>query len=157
MYRQGPLGGQSQQGRLRYQGTYPTYFNSPVYNNPMQQQQGFRRNMDQTYPPYSTGQQQNSQQQPYVNARQSMYIPPQQSYSQASRPTALSADPILGVISQLMEQMNRMNSRMDEIQDFVKTNIPASTNNKKGKQVSFSGQLPSQATINLRNQGSSSS
>ena len=32
----------------------------PVYNNPMQQQQGFRRNTDQMYPPYSTGQQQNS-------------------------------------------------------------------------------------------------
>ena len=56
-----------------------------------------------------------------------------------------------------MEQMNRMNSRVDEIQDFVKTNIPTSTDNKKGKQVSFSNQLPSQATINLRNQGASSS
>ena len=40
-----------------------------------------------------------------------------------------------------------MNSRVDEIQDFVKTNIPTSTD-KKGKQVSFSDQLPSQATIN---------
>ena len=34
-------------------------------------------------------------------------------------------------------------SRVDEIQDFVKTNIPTSTDNKKGKQVSFSDQLPS--------------
>ena len=56
-----------------------------------------------------------------------------------------------------MEQMSRMNSRVDEIQDFVKTNIPTLTDNKKGKQVSFSDQLPSQATINPRNQGSSSS
>ena len=56
-----------------------------------------------------------------------------------------------------MEQMNRMNSRVDKIQDFVKTNIPTSTDNNKGKQVSFSDQLPSQATINPRNQGSSSS
>ena len=56
-----------------------------------------------------------------------------------------------------MEQMNRMNSYVDEIQDFIKTNIPAATDNKKGKQVSFSNQLPSQATINLRNQGASSS
>ena len=54
-----------------------------------------------------------------------------------------------------MEQMNRMNSRVDEIQDFVKTDIPTSTDNKKGKQVSFSDQLPSQATTNPRNQGSS--
>ena len=56
-----------------------------------------------------------------------------------------------------MEQMNRMNSRVDEIEDFVKTNIPTSSDNKKGKQVSFCDQLPSQATINPRNQGSSSS
>ena len=63
----------------------------------------------------------------------------------------------MGAISQLMEQMNRMNSHVDEIQDFVKTNISISTDNKKGKQVSFSDQLPSQATINPKNQGSSSS
>ena len=56
-----------------------------------------------------------------------------------------------------MEQMNRMNSRVDEIRDFVKTSIPTLTDNKKGKQVSFSDQLPSHATVNPRNQGSSSS
>ena len=56
-----------------------------------------------------------------------------------------------------MEQMNIMNSRMDKIHDFVKMNIPTMTDNKKGKQVSFSDQLPSQATINPRNQGASSS
>ena len=36
-------------------------------------------------------------------------------------------------------------------------NIPTSTDNKKGKEVSFSNQLRSQATINPRNQGASSS
>ena len=60
VYRQGPPGGPSQQGRPNYQGTYPNYFNNPVYNNPMQQQ-GFRPNTNQAYPPsYNTGQQQNS-------------------------------------------------------------------------------------------------
>ena len=142
MYRQGPPGGPSQQGRPNYQGTYPNYLNNPVYNNPMQQQE-FRWNTNQAYPPsYNTDQQQNSQLQPFANARQSTYILPQQSYNQAPRPTAPSAHPILGAISQLMEQMNRMNSRVDEIHDFVKTNIPTSTDNKKGKQVSFSDQLP---------------
>ena len=115
MYRQCPPGGQSQQGRPNYQVTYPTYFNNHVYHNPMQQQQGFRRNADQMYPPFSTGQQQNSQQQPYSNARHSTYILPQQLYNQAPQPTAPSADPILGAISQLIEQMSRMNSRVDEI------------------------------------------
>ena len=56
-----------------------------------------------------------------------------------------------------MVQMNRINSRVDEIHDFVKTNIPTSTDNKKGKQVYFFDQLPSHATINPRNQGASSS
>ena len=99
--------------------------------------------MDQAYPPYNTGQQQNSQQQPYANARQSTYIALQQSCNQALRPTVPSADPILGAISQLMEQLNRMNSCVHKIQDFVKMNIPTSTDNKKDKQVSFSDQLPS--------------
>ena len=51
-----------------------------------------------------------------------------------------------------MEQMTRMNSRVDEIQDFVKTNVQPATD-KKGKQVTFTDQLPSQATTNSRNQG----
>ena len=49
----------------------------------------------------------------------------------------------------------RMNSRMDEIQDFVKTNVQLTTD-KKGKQVAFTDQLPSQAMANPRNQGASS-
>ena len=55
-----------------------------------------------------------------------------------------------------MEQMTRMNSRVDEIQDFVKTNVQLMTD-KKGKQVTFTDQLSSQATANTRNQGVSSS
>ena len=55
-----------------------------------------------------------------------------------------------------MEQMTWMNSRVDEIQDFVKTNVQPTTE-KKGKQVTFTDQLPSQATANPRNQGVSSS
>ena len=52
--------------------------------------------------------------------------------------------------------MTRMKSRVDEIQDFVKMNVQPMTN-KKGKQVSFSDQLPPQAKANLRNQGASTS
>ena len=55
-----------------------------------------------------------------------------------------------------MEQMTRMNSRVDETQDFVKTNVQLTTN-KKGKKVPFTDQLPSQDTANSRNQGASSS
>ena len=46
---------------------------------------------------------------------------------------------------------------MDEIQDFVKTNVPLVIENKKGKQVSFSDQLPSQVTANQINEGASPS
>ena len=55
-----------------------------------------------------------------------------------------------------MEKMTRMNSCVDEIQDFVKMNVQPMTD-KKGKQVTFTDQLPSQATANPRNQGASSS
>ena len=50
----------------------------------------------------------------------------------------------------------RMNSCAEEIQDFIKTNVQP-TADKKGKQVTFTNQLTSQATANPRNQGASSS
>ena len=52
--------------------------------------------------------------------------------------------------------MNRMNSHVNEIYDFVKMNVSLATDNEKVKQVSFSYQLPSQATSNPRNQGAPS-
>ena len=113
MLRQGPLGGPTQNRRPNYPGTYPKYYNAPVFNNPLQNA-GFRRNNDQPYPPLYNGYQ---QQQPYTNQRQSSFVPltQPQAYTQASRWTALASDPILGAISQMMEQMTRMNSRVDEI------------------------------------------
>ena len=37
MYRQGPIGGPSQQGRLNYSSTHPNYYNNHVvYHNPSQ-------------------------------------------------------------------------------------------------------------------------
>ena len=56
-----------------------------------------------------------------------------------------------------MEHMTSMNSLMDEIHEFMKMNVPPIVDNKKGKQVSFSSQLPLQATTDPRNQGASSS
>ena len=49
-----------------------------------------------------------------------------------------------------------MNSRVEKIQDFIKKNVQPTTD-KKGKQVTFTNQLPSQATANPRNQGALSS
>ena len=46
MYRQGPSGGPSQQGRLNYPSTYPNQYNTPVFNN-SSQNNGYRRNNDQ--------------------------------------------------------------------------------------------------------------
>ena len=53
-----------------------------------------------------------------------------------------------------MEQMTRMNSHLEEIQDFIKRKVQPMAD-KKGKKVSFFDQLPLQATTNTRNQGSS--
>ena len=49
--------------------------------------------------------------------------------------------------------MNRINLHVDEIQDFIKTNVPLAIDNKKDKKVSFSDQLPLQVIANPRNQG----
>ena len=57
MFRQGPLGGTTQQGRPNYPGTYPNYYNTPIFNN-SSQNAGFRRNNDQPYPPPYNVQQQ---------------------------------------------------------------------------------------------------
>ena len=55
-----------------------------------------------------------------------------------------------------MEHMKGMNSRVDDIQDFVKTNVQPTTD-KKVKQVNFTDQLSSHVTDNARNQGALSS
>ena len=137
MYRQGPSGGPNQQGRPNYPGNYCNQYNTPIFNN-SSQNNGYRRSNDQPYPPQYNGQQN------YPNQRQSTFVPPTQpqAYTQAPRQTMPASDPILGAILQLMEQMTRMNSRVDEIQDFVKTNVQP-TSDKKGKQVTFTDQLPS--------------
>ena len=100
MYRQGPSGGPSQQGRSNYLGTYPNHYNTPVFNN-SSQNNGYRRNNDQPYPPQYNGQ----QQQTYPNQRQSSFVPPTQpqAYTQAPRQTMPASDPILSAISQLIE------------------------------------------------------
>ena len=49
-----------------------------------------------------------------------------------------------------------MNLRVDEIQEFIKTNVQLTTD-KKGKRVLFFDQLSSQVTANPRNQGALSS
>ena len=136
-------------------GTYPDYYNTHVFINPTQNA-GFRRNNDQPYPPSYNGQQQ--QHQPYATQRLSTFIAPTkpQAYTQAPRQTAPVSDLILGTISQLMGQMMWMNSLVDEIHDFVKTNVQLTTK-KKRKQVTFTYQLTSHAIANPRNQGASSS
>ena len=98
MYRQGPSGGPSQQGRPNYLGNYPSQYNTPVFNN-SSQNNGYRRNNDQPYPPQYNGQQN------YPNQRQSSFVLPTQlqAYTQALRQTTPASDPILGAISQLME------------------------------------------------------
>ena len=155
MFKQGPSGGPTQQGQPNYPVTYPNYYNTPVFNNNPSHHARFRRSNDQPYPLSYNGQKQH--QQPYTNQRQSFVPQTQlQAYTHASRQTALAFDLILGAISQLMEQMTRMNSVLDKIQDFIKTKVQPKID-KKGKQVTFTNQLPSQATANPRNRGASSS
>ena len=57
MFRWGPSGGPTQQGRSKYPGAYLNYYNTPVFNNNSLQDAGFRRNNDQPYPPSYNDQQ----------------------------------------------------------------------------------------------------
>ena len=82
MYRQGPSGGLTQQGRPNIPGTYPNCYNTLVFNNPMQNA-GYRRNSDQLYPPHYNGQQ---QQQSYPNKKQSTFVLPTQSQAFTQAP-----------------------------------------------------------------------
>ena len=134
-YRQGPSGRPTQHGRPNFLGTYPNYYNTPIFNN-FSQNNGYRRNNDQPYPPSYNGEQQHKPS--YPNQRQSSFVPPTQpqAFTQAPRQTAPASDPILGAILKLMEQMTWMNLCVDEIQDFVKTNVQATTD-KKSKQFTF--------------------
>ena len=86
---------------------------------------------------YKTSQQKYPQLQPYANTRQSTYISPQPPYIPTPRQTAPPLNPILGAILQFVEQVNIINSLVDEIHDFIKMNIPVMTDNKKVKKVSF--------------------
>ena len=90
MYRQGLSGGPSQQGRPNYPGNYSNQYNTPVFNNSLQNN-GYRRNNDQPYPP-----QYNSQQN-YPNQRPSSFVPltQPQAYTQAPCQTTPASDPIL--------------------------------------------------------------
>ena len=97
LYRQGPSRGSSQQGRPNYPGNYPNQYNTHVFNNSSQNNR-YRRNNDQPYPPQYNGQQS------YPNQRQSSFIPPTQpqAYTQAPCQTTPTFDSILDTISQLV-------------------------------------------------------
>ena len=59
MYRQGPMGGPSQQAQPSDLGSYSNYYSNHVFNKNPSQSAGFRRNNSQTYPPtYNTSKQQ---------------------------------------------------------------------------------------------------
>ena len=87
MYRQGPSRGPSQQGRPNYPGNYPSQYNTPVFNN-SSQNNGYRRNNDQPYPPQYNGQKN------YPNQRQSSFVSlaKPQAYTQAPRQTTPNHD-----------------------------------------------------------------
>ena len=52
IYRQGPQGRPSQQGRSNYLSAYPNYYNNnPIFYNNVLHRAGLRRNTDQAYPP----------------------------------------------------------------------------------------------------------
>ena len=75
-------------------------------------------------------------------------------------PPAPSVDPVMSALAQMMSKLNEVSDRLDRLDrvEGAKAQCSdASTEQRKGKRVEFSDQLPSQPIANPRNVGQASS
>ena len=72
-------------------------------------------------------------------------------------PPAPSVDPVMSALAQMMSKLNEVSDRLDRVEGAKAQCSDASTEQRKGKRVEFSDQLPSQPLANPRNVGQASS
>ena len=72
-------------------------------------------------------------------------------------PPAPSVDPVMSALAQMMSKLNEVSDRLNRVIGAKAQFSDASTDQRKGKRVEFSDQLPSQPLANLRNVGQASS
>ena len=72
-------------------------------------------------------------------------------------PPAPSIDPVMSALAQMMSKLNEVSDRIDQVEGAKAQCCDASTEQRKGKRVESSDQLPSQPLANPRNVGQASS
>ena len=72
-------------------------------------------------------------------------------------PPTPSVDPIMRALAQMMSKLNEVSDRLDRVEGAKAQCSDASTEQRKGKQVEFIDQSPSQPLANPRNVGQASS
>ena len=58
-------------------------------------------------------------------------------------PSAPSVDPVMSALAQMMSKLNEVSDRLDRVEGAKAPCSDASTEQRKGKRVEFSDQLPS--------------
>ena len=140
--------GLCQAGRSTYPNQGYSSFHNPTY---AQQRSGQHTSYHQPYgsAPQHTG-----------NPRLTSFapgIPPAVTPPSAVPPPTPSVDPVMSALAQMMSKLNEVSDRLDRVEGAKAQCSDASTEQRKGKGVEFSDQLPSQPLANPRNVGQASS
>ena len=140
--------GLSQAGRSTYPNQGYSTFHNPTY---AQQRSGQHTSYHQ---PYGSASQHmgNPRPTPFAPGIPRAVTPPP-----AIPPPAPSVDPVMSALAQMMSKLNEVSDRLDRVEGAKAQCSDASTEQRKGKRVEFSDQLPSQPLVNPRNVGQASS
>ena len=140
--------GLSQAGRSTYPNQGYSSFHNPTY---VQQRSGQHTSYHQPY---------GSAPQHMGNSRPTSFapgIPRAVTPPPAIPPPSPSVDPVMSALAQMMSKLNEVSDRLDRVEGPKAQCSDASTEQRKGKRVEFSDQLPSQPLENPRNVGQASS
>ena len=157
---------------MAFQGQFPFQPNPTTYPGLSQAgrstypNQGYSSLHNPTYVQQRSGQH-TSYHQPYGSAPQHMGnsrptyfapgIPRAVTPPPAVPPLAPSVDPVMSALAQMMSKLNEVSDRLDRVEGAKAQCSDTSTEQRKGKRVEFSDQLPSQPLANPRNVGQASS
>ena len=157
---------------MAIQGQFPFWPNHTTYRGLSQAgrstypNQGYSSYHNPTYAQQRSGQH-TSYHQPYGSAPQHMGnprptplapgIPRAVTPPPAIPPPAPSVDPDMSALAQMMSKLNEVSDRLDRVEGAKAQCSDTSTEQRKGKRVEFSDQLPSQPLANPRNVGQASS
>ena len=154
------------QGQFPFRPNHTTYPGLSQAGRSTYPNQGYSTFHNPTHAHQWSGQH-TSYNQPYGSAAQHMGNPRPTSFAPsipravtpppAVPPPAPSNDPVMSALAQMMSKINEDSDRLDRVEGAKAQCSDASTEQRKGKRVEFSDQLPSQPLANPRNLGQASS